>query len=235
MRDRKIERMRYEILQLKENLEEKNFQNERTNVVVVPSTSSPTKENARSLENAEKAEPNSEYLSLKVQLDSLYAFAKAEKEMVDIPQNNGSPSYDEEFSALQQKLIDLKNEMAAKNALPSDYETLNARFKNYNRAVYFENNAKLLNTKGVQVVEEIFSLLNMYENLDVVIKGFASDKGNPRYNENLSMQRTEAVKKALVRRGIHPTRVLTQYHGIDYNASNAESARRVEIAMLVRK
>jgi hypothetical protein len=42
----------------------------------------------------------------------------------------------------------------------------------------------------------------------------SSNKGNPVYNQNLSLQRTENVKKYLVKKGIHPSRILTQYHGI---------------------
>jgi outer membrane protein OmpA-like peptidoglycan-associated protein len=49
------------------------------------------------------------------------------------------------------------------------------------------------------------------------------------------MQRTESVKKALMLRGIHPNRILTQYHGIDYTAATEADARRVEISFLIVK
>jgi hypothetical protein len=48
----------------------------------------------------------------------------------------------------------------------------------------------------------------------------------------LSLQRTENVKKYLVKKGIHPSRILTQYHGIDYGATKEELARRVELSLL---
>jgi hypothetical protein len=50
------------------------------------------------------------------------------------------------------------------------------------------------------------------------------------YNQNLSLQRTENVKKYLVKKGIHP-RILTQYHG-NYGATKEELARRVELSLL---
>jgi outer membrane protein OmpA-like peptidoglycan-associated protein len=62
------------------------------------------------------------------------------------------------------------------------------------------------------------------------LKGFAS-KGNPVYNQNLSLQRTENVKNIWLK-GIHPSRILTQYHGIDYGAKE-ELARRVELSLSV--
>jgi outer membrane protein OmpA-like peptidoglycan-associated protein len=64
-----------------------------------------------------------------------------------------------------------------------------------------------------------------------VFKGFASNKGNPVYNQNLSLQRTENVKKYLVKKGIHPSRILTQYM-LDYGATKEELARRVELSLL---
>lgn len=49
------------------------------------------------------------------------------------------------------------------------------------------------------------------------------------------MQRTEAVKQWLVMQGVHPIRVLTSYHGIDYNQTSDEKARRVEVTFIIRK
>ncbi len=48
------------------------------------------------------------------------------------------------------------------------------------------------------------------------------------------MQRTESVKKALINKGVHPTRILTQYHGIDYLSTSESLARRVDIELLIR-
>jgi len=48
------------------------------------------------------------------------------------------------------------------------------------------------------------------------------------------MQRTESVKKALINKGVHPTRILTQYHGIDYQATSNVEARRVDVELLIR-
>jgi outer membrane protein OmpA-like peptidoglycan-associated protein len=66
-----------------------------------------------------------------------------------------------------------------------------------------------------------------------VFKGFASNKGNPVYNQNLSLQRTENKKNIWLKK-IHPSRILTQYHGIDYGATKEELARRVELSFIIR-
>jgi len=166
--------------------------------------------------------------TIQQKLDSLY-YAMSNIKQVD------NPNYQGDFDALQKRMDALKSELNTKNNEPTNYDILVSKYKNYNRDIYFASNSKTLNIESSQIVDELFLILNENDNLDIVVKGFASNKGNALYNENLSMQRTEAVKKALMIRGVHPTRVLTQYHGIDYNATDAEKARRVEMSILVRK
>ncbi|QVY65329.1 OmpA family protein [Polaribacter sp. Q13] len=161
-------------------------------------------------------------------LDSLYGVLDGFKQS----ENN---NYTNNFDAIQLRIQELKNEMAKNKELPTTYENLVAKYKNYKQDIYFADNSKDLNSKSLQVVYDLYAILEVNENLDVLVKGFASNKGNAIYNENLSMQRTEAVKKALMLRGVHPTRVLTQYHGIDYSTQNNSKARRAEVSFLVRK
>jgi outer membrane protein OmpA-like peptidoglycan-associated protein len=82
----------------------------------------------------------------------------------------------------------------------------------------------------MQQLDEVVTILKSKNRC--VFKGFASNKGNPVYNQNLSLQRTENV---MVKKGIHPSRILTQYHGIDYGATKEELARRVELSFIIRK
>lgn len=171
---------------------------------------------------------NSNDILLRQKLDSLNMLFKNMKQP-------DSTNYSGDFSALQKRIDAINNEMLAKNSVPSNYDVLVSNYKGYNREIYFADNARVLNTDASEAIEELFAILDNNDNLDVVVKGFASNKGNAIYNENLSLQRTEAVKKALMIRGVHPTRVLTQYHGIDYKAETPAEARRVEISILVRK
>lgn len=196
------------------------------------------------------------FKKLQRKMDSMYAFAKAKQpQAAPLTTSNN----DTNFKALQKELAALKAAMIANNQatiaaanaqktttlIPakttttatsaSAFELLKAQFKDYEKRVFFANNSTSLSPAATQSVQEIYDLLNSHENLDVVVKGFASNTGNIKQNETLSMQRTEAIKKALILRGVHPNRVLTQYHGIDYSAQNAANARRVELSFLIRK
>lgn len=215
-----------------------------TNVVVVPSS----KKNVGYLNlDTSSKNDNLAYAELKAKLDSLYVFAKAEKinaknsEKAVNPNLEGNlayvkqPNYDNAFAELQNRMDSLHSTMEAKKNGLTKYEILKAKYKGFKREIYFANNATRLDAEAQEIVEVIYDVMDSNDHLDIIVKGFASDVGNSRYNEQLSMQRTEAVKKGLMLRGIHPTRVLTQHHGIDYKATNAESARRVELSFLVRR
>ena len=166
-----------------------------------------------------------ENIALRSKVDSLDVLFK----------NFKASDYSGDFADLEKIITELKKELALKDLLlPNTFENLTSEYKGYSRSIYFSNNSTNLNEEGAKVVDELNEILNKNNNIDIVVKGFASNKGVALYNENLSMMRTESVKKALILRGIHPIRVLTQYHGIDYEAK-ADKARRVEISILVRK
>ena len=226
---RNLRNLEYEIAQLKLALQQRSV-NPKNEVVILPAI------NTRNVVTQPKEVIISEQipinsssdLVINQKLDSLYSVLINTKQVEN-------PNYTNDFEAMQKRLQELRSEMATKNAQPTTYGVLFSKYKNYKREVYFADNSKVLNTEASQSVNELHTILDANENLDVVVKGFASNKGNAVYNENLSMQRTESVKKALILRGVHPTRVLTQYHGIDYSTQNPADARRVEISILVRK
>lgn len=236
-RDRELSRMRDDIDDLKGNVKSRPRDRNRTNLVVAPIPTGGNNDKNRAQPVQKDSTFIKEFSNLNSKMDSLYAFAKAEKQqqLAIVPQGEINAQDEEALKEVQLLLAELKKELAIAKSTSSDYDALYVKFKSYNKAIYFANNATSVNAEGSQAVEELYGLLNENRNLDVVVKGFASNKGNASYNEKLSMQRTESIKRALVQRGVHPTRVLTQYHGIDYNATSAETARRVEITMLVRK
>lgn len=128
-----------------------------------------------------------------------------------------------------------KDTIIVKNNENSNYLSLVKKFGNFKKQVFFENNSKSLEPKQHSDLESIIAVLNENEKIDVYLKGFASKKGNPVYNENLSLQRTESIKQYFITKGIHPSRILTQYHGIDYSSQDEANARRVDITYIIRK
>jgi outer membrane protein OmpA-like peptidoglycan-associated protein len=144
--------------------------------------------------------------------------------------------YVSQTSILKKQLNELTNKINKPvEELSSKNLTVTVPLNDYKKQLFFDNNKISLKETDMFVLSEILNLINQHDNLDVLIKGFASNTGSPIYNENLSLLRTESVKKALIRLGVHPSRILTQYHGIDYAEANEALARRVDLSLLKKQ
>lgn len=103
------------------------------------------------------------------------------------------------------------------------------------RSLFYDNNAYQINQEHLPALQETVSLMQQHGELDVLIVGFTSKKGTPLYNESLSQHRAETVKKYLMKQGIHPSRIFTEYHGVDYEVTDEPQGRRVELLILIRR
>jgi outer membrane protein OmpA-like peptidoglycan-associated protein len=91
-------------------------------------------------------------------------------------------------------------------------------------------------TPGVDnTLDKIADVLQQYEGHNLMVEGFTDSIGPEDYNEYLSQQRAEAVKDALVERGVSPERIDARGYGEQYpiatNNTNTgrQLNRRVEI------
>ncbi|CAM3677936.1 OmpA family protein [Flavobacterium gelidilacus] len=159
---------------------------------------------------------------LERKIDSLFATNKAIKEIVYV-NNNQKPN---ELNTKTDTVYIMKNNI-------SNYDLLKSKFSDFQEKVYFNNNSSKIEI--FENIDSIISLLNSNENLDLYLKGFASNRGNATYNQALSFKRTEVIKRYLISKGIHPSRILSQFHGIDYESINEKEARRVELSFIIRK
>ncbi|MBO0592463.1 OmpA family protein [Cellulophaga sp. E16_2] len=139
------------------------------------------------------------------------------------------------YSQLQNNTLEIQGNTAFNINKKSEYERLKVKYESFNKQIFFANNSITLKAEANSTINDLVTILNTYDTIDVFINGFASNTGAVSKNEKLSMERTEIVKKALVNKSIHPTRILTQYHGIDYKNTDLENARRVDITLIIRK
>ncbi|WP_339888318.1 OmpA family protein [uncultured Flavobacterium sp.] len=162
---------------------------------------------------------------LESKIDSLFAANKTNKEVIYLSNNQTTKNNSDKATT--------KTDTVYVNNTNSKYELLKSKFSGFKEKVYFENNSSEINNS--KKIDSIITLLNSNENLDVYLKGFASNKGNAIYNQELSFKRAETIKRYLVSNGIHPSRILSQFHGIDYESKNETEARRVELSFIIRK
>jgi outer membrane protein OmpA-like peptidoglycan-associated protein len=103
--------------------------------------------------------------------------------------------------------------------------------------VLFETGSANLREPGRVAVDRIATFLQRYPQRTVEIEGFTDNVGGPAYNQELSERRADAVRFALVDRGIAATRITARGYGMSSPiASNADATgrqmnRRVEVVI----
>jgi outer membrane protein OmpA-like peptidoglycan-associated protein len=103
--------------------------------------------------------------------------------------------------------------------------------------VLFETGKADLNAQGVQAANDLANFLRVRADRTIALSGYTDNTGSARINTALSAARAEAVKTAVVKQGIEPSRIQTKGLGPSNPvASNATSDgrqknRRVEVAI----
>ena len=103
--------------------------------------------------------------------------------------------------------------------------------------VLFDTGRAELNPGAARKLDQLAQFLNEHKDRRVQIDGFTDSVGTDAYNEDLSRRRADAVKSALLVRGIDASRIGTQGYGKSYPvANNTDSGgrqlnRRVEVVI----
>jgi outer membrane protein OmpA-like peptidoglycan-associated protein len=101
--------------------------------------------------------------------------------------------------------------------------------------ILFDAGKSELKPGADNTLDKIADVLQEYSDHTLKIEGFTDSTGDDNYNESLSQLRAEAVKNALVQRGIGPDRIDTRGYGERYpiatnnTPTGRQLNRRVEI------
>lgn len=103
--------------------------------------------------------------------------------------------------------------------------------------VLFDTGRAELNPGAAMKLDRLAQFLSEHTDRRVQVEGFTDSVGTDSYNQDLSQRRADAVKAALIGRGIDPSRINTEGYGKAYPvASNNEASgrqlnRRVEVVI----
>jgi outer membrane protein OmpA-like peptidoglycan-associated protein len=103
--------------------------------------------------------------------------------------------------------------------------------------VLFDTGRAELNSGANRKLDQLAQFLNEHKDRRVQIDGFTDSVGTDAYNEDLSRRRADAVKSALMARGIDASRISTEGYGKAYPVANNNDSggrqlnRRVEVVI----
>lgn len=101
--------------------------------------------------------------------------------------------------------------------------------------VLFDVNKSELRSGTQYTIDKLAAFLTEYPERNVLIEGFTDSTGTVEYNQGLSERRADAVRKALVVRGVDSSRLKIRGYGVEFPVASNETAagrqrnRRVEV------
>ena len=129
---------------------------------------------------------------------------------------------DRQEAELQQALA--SSEAAA---ISREQDVLTATFKG---DVFFDYDSAILKPGAYTEIDRTAGVLNRYPQTTILVAGHTDSKGSETYNQQLSERRAQAVRDALVNRGVDPRRLRVIGYGESQPISSDDAMnRRVEL------
>lgn len=161
----------------------------------------------------------------------LEAQAAEAKQQAELAQQS-STQKEAELEAINAKLKQMETELNELNAKKTERGMVITLGD-----VLFDTNKSQLKAGGIRSLEKLAAFFNEYPERKALIEGFTDSTGNEDYNQQLSEQRANAVRTALVEMGIGAERLSTRGYGENFPVAGNDTTagrqmnRRVEIVL----
>jgi outer membrane protein OmpA-like peptidoglycan-associated protein len=122
---------------------------------------------------------------------------------------------EEQSKQLEQELIDTRIALAKASERTGGDEMLDALAERLHADVLFRTNDAKMEADVVSKLKDLGKLLALHGQLEVQLHGFADPRGSSEKNVELSLERANAVREALIRGGASPEQIQLSAHGAD--------------------
>jgi len=122
---------------------------------------------------------------------------------------------EEQSKQLEQELIDARIALAKASERTGGDEMLDALAQRLHADVLFRTNDTKMDAEVASKLEDLGKLLALHGQLEVQLHGFADPRGTSKKNLELSLERANAVREALIRGGAAPEQIQLSAHGAD--------------------
>ena len=116
---------------------------------------------------------------------------------------------------LEQELIDTRIALAKASERTGGDDMLDALAQRLHGDVLFRTGDADMEADVATKLEDLGKLLSLHGQLEVQLHGFADPRGQSEKNLELSLQRANAVREALIRGGAAPEQIQLSAHGSD--------------------
>lgn len=96
---------------------------------------------------------------------------------------------------------------------PKMTEKVKDRLEKIEQLILFETDQDILTEEALISLEEVYSILIQYPNLNIIAEGHTDDTGGVNYNQELSEKRVATVLRFLIKRGISSSKIKSAAYG----------------------
>jgi outer membrane protein OmpA-like peptidoglycan-associated protein len=167
-------------------------------------------------------------------------YSKYEKQISDIKN-----SYDSQIKTLSDNLSNAQskineyekqiNDTPKQQSAADEQKTVSETFD----AILFETNSSIIKDESKLKIDRTVEILKKYSNIIIKVSGHADSRGSIAYNQQLSEQRAESVKKYLQEKGVAAT-IETAGYGEEHSIATNKTVdgrarnRRTEIEIYIK-